>query len=124
MGSKSEPPYKVGESWEEFLARRGIDRDKDEPIHEIQWLRSERIRLMVEVERLQQERQPKGELKLYVWYGFQPGWSGGLAFALARTASEARVSVQKEYGDKVSTWGTLRVHRVEAGRAGAVAGGG
>lgn len=94
------------------------------PEREVLELRRANELLVNELRRLQQERQPKGELKLYVWYGFQPGWSGGLAFALARTAAEARVSVQKEYGDKVSTWGALRVHRVEAGRAGAMAGGG
>lgn len=60
MGSKSEPPYKAGESWEEFLARRGIERDKAEPIHEIQWLRSERIRLMVELERHRMTPEERG----------------------------------------------------------------
>lgn len=73
---------------------------------------------------LQGDRQPEKKLKLYVWYGFQAGWSGGLAFALAHSAAEARAAVEKAYGFKVSNWGKLRVHRVEAGRAGGVRGGG
>ena len=62
MGSKNDPPYRVGESWEDFLARRGIERDKAEPIHEIQWLRSERIRLMVEVERHRMTEAERGAI--------------------------------------------------------------
>ena len=62
------------------------------------------------------------KLKLYVWYGFSPDWSGGLAFALAYSKAEAKAAVEKVYG-KVENWGTLRVHRVEAGRAEAIGGG-
>jgi len=61
-------------------------------------------------------------LKLYVWHGFQPDYSGGLAFAIAYTEAEARAAVEKEYG-RVTDWGGLRVHRIEAGRAEAIGGG-
>jgi len=62
-------------------------------------------------------------LKLYVWHGFQPDYSGGLAFAIAYTKAEARAAVEKVYGC-VTDWGTLRVRRIKAGRADAIGGGG
>lgn len=63
------------------------------------------------------------KLKLYVWYGFAPDWSGGLAFALAYSKAEAKAAVIKVRGREPSDWGKLRVHRVEAGRAEAIGGG-
>lgn len=60
MGSRNDPPYRVGESWGEFLAEHGIDRDKAEPIHEIQWLRGERIRLILKVERHRMTEAERG----------------------------------------------------------------
>jgi hypothetical protein len=65
------------------------------------------------------------KLKLYVWYGFNPCYTGGLAFALAYTKAEAQAAILKvRKGLGVENWGTLRVHRVEAGRAEAISGGG
>ena len=66
---------------------------------------------------------PEKRLKLYVWHGFQPDYSGGLAFAIAYTKAEARAAVEKVYG-RVTDWGTLRVRRIKAGRADAIGGGG
>lgn len=63
------------------------------------------------------------KLKLYVWHGFQPDYSGGLAFAIAYTKAEAKAAVEKVYG-RVEEWGKLRVHRIEAGRAETIGGGG
>lgn len=94
------------------------------PEREVLELRRANELLVNELRRLQQERQPEKKLKLYVWRGFEPGWSGGLAFALAYTKDEARAAVEKAWHAKVNEWGRLRVHRVEAGRAEAVAGGG
>jgi hypothetical protein len=66
--------------------------------------------------------EPK--LKLFVWTGFCPDYTGGLAFALAYTKAEAKAAVVRVRGREPHDWGKLRVHRVEAGRAEAIAGGG
>jgi hypothetical protein len=66
--------------------------------------------------------EPK--LKLFVWTGFCPDYTGGLAFALAYTKAEAKAAVVSVHGREPYDWGKLRVHRVEAGRAEAISGGG
>ena len=66
--------------------------------------------------------EPK--LKLFVWTCFCPSYTAGLAFALAYTKAEAKAAVVKAYGHEPREWGRCRVHRVEAGRAEAIAGGG
>ena len=61
----------------------------------------------------------KKKLKLFIWTDFCHDWSGGLAFAIAETESEARKLIEKERGYEVYGWGDLEVrpltHRV--GRA-------
>ena len=70
------------------------------------------------------EAEAPKKLKLYVWYGFCPDYSGGLAFAIAYSKGEAKEAVRKAYGKREPhDWGKLRVHRVEAGRAEAISGG-
>ena len=66
--------------------------------------------------------EPK--LKLYVWKGYCPDYMGGMAFALAYSKAEAKAAIVKVRGREPHEWGTLRVHRVEAGRAEEIAGGG
>jgi len=50
-----------------------------------------------------------GELKLFVWTGFCTDYTPGLAFAIAKTESEAKELVLKERGYEVYDWGTLEV---------------
>jgi hypothetical protein len=66
-------------------------------------------------------KEPK--LKLYVWHGFEPDWSGGLAFAIAYNLTEAKAAVQKRRKWPITNWGKLRKHKIEAGRAEAIGGG-
>ena len=49
------------------------------------------------------------ELKLFVWSGFCPDYSSGLAFAIAENEEEAKKLVRKEYGGEPYSWGTLEV---------------
>lgn len=52
------------------------------------------------------------ELKLYVWTGFNPDYTDGLAFAIAETEIEARRLVEKSLdmdGYSVWNWGKLEV---------------
>jgi len=66
----------------------------------------------------------KTKLKLYVWTNFQPNWSGGLAFAIAASETEARRLIIKEHGYEPGNWGNLEVRRVDRQFAASVAGGG
>ncbi len=63
-------------------------------------------------------------MKLFVWEGFCPDWSGGLAFALANTEKEARKMLIKEHGCEPYEWGTLTVRRSDWRFASCVSGGG
>lgn len=49
-------------------------------------------------------------LKLYVWKGFSPDYTDGLAVAIASSEEEACKMVQEDYGPDIGTWGTLEVH--------------
>ena len=53
-----------------------------------------------------------GELKLFVWTDFSPDYTGGLAFAIAETKSEAKELVIKERGYGCDNWGTLEVKSI------------
>lgn len=53
-------------------------------------------------------------LKLYIWVGFCPDRTGGLAVAIAETVDEAKLLVQAEYRPlPVWDWGTLSIHDIE-----------
>jgi len=55
----------------------------------------------------------KENLKMFVWEGFNPDYSGGLAFAIARTEEEARKKIlEARHGIDVSCWGSLRIHQL------------
>ena len=62
-------------------------------------------------------------MKLFVWSGFSPDYTNGLAFAIAKDESDARQQVIKEMGYEPHTWGTLSTHRVDRRVAKAVSGG-
>lgn len=66
------------------------------------------------------------EMKLYVWEGFCPDCTDGLAFAIAKNEFDARKLILKNHGHKLSDWGDLTVHKLdgETGIAYEVCGGG
>lgn len=66
----------------------------------------------------------KAKLKLYVWTGFSPDYTSGLAFAIAKDEGEARRLIERQRGFEVSTWGDLEVRRIDQRVARCVSGGG
>jgi hypothetical protein len=62
-------------------------------------------------------------LSLYVWTGFAPDYTDGLAFAIAEDESKARSLVEKT-GYDPHDWGTLQILPIDGPVAFAVAGGG
>lgn len=64
-------------------------------------------------------------MKLFVWTGFCPDYTGGLAVALAKNEAEARKLIIEERGfSEPYNWGTLTVYRVDRRCAISVSGGG
>lgn len=65
-------------------------------------------------------------LKLFVWVGFAPDYSDGLAFAIAQDEAQARRLVIQAYlnGCEPGTWGELTVKSLKEPTAFAVGGGG
>lgn len=43
----------------------------------------------------------KSKLKLFIWTDFNPDYSGGLAFAIAKDETDARKLIEEDYGNKV-----------------------
>lgn len=66
----------------------------------------------------------KNKLKLFVWEGFSPDYTDGLAFAIAKDETEARKLVAEIYGFEPSNWGELTVKPLTRKVAFAVSGGG
>lgn len=64
------------------------------------------------------------KFKLFVWTGFAPDWTSGLAFAIARDEAEARTSIITAKGYSPSDWGHLQILPLNMVTAFAVAGGG
>lgn len=64
------------------------------------------------------------KLRLFVWSGFCPDYSGGLAFAIAKDETDARRRIEKERGYPVSEWGSLRIYPLTRRVAQSVGGGG
>lgn len=52
------------------------------------------------------------KLKLFVWQGFCPDYTSGLAVAVAETEEQARELVCKFNGREPYEWGTLEIHDV------------
>jgi len=63
-------------------------------------------------------------MKLFIWTGFCPDYTSGLAFAIAKDEPEARKLVIKERGYEPHEWGDLEVRRLDWRVARAVSGGG
>lgn len=66
----------------------------------------------------------KTRLKLFVWTGFSPDYTSGLAVAIAKDETEARKLIIAERGFNVSDWGELKVHPLTRKIAYSVSGGG
>ena len=64
------------------------------------------------------------KLRLFVWTGFSPDYTDGLAFAVAKDETEARKLVEKERGYTVHTWGDLTIYPLTKRIARSVSGGG
>ena len=63
-------------------------------------------------------------LRLFVWTGFCPDYTSGLAFAIAKDETDARELIEKERGYTIYTWGDLRIYPLTKRIARSVAGGG
>lgn len=63
-------------------------------------------------------------MKLFVWTGFSPDYTDGLAFAIAKDAPEAMRLIEDDRGFEVFTWGKLTIHDIETPFAKSVCGGG
>ena len=64
------------------------------------------------------------KLQLYVWEGFAPDYSDGLAFAIAKDEIEAREIIVKDIDWNPSNWGDLSIHLLDKSFGKAVGGGG
>jgi len=62
-------------------------------------------------------------LKLFVWKGFAPDYTDGLAFAIAENETEARKLIIKKIGFNFSEWGNLKIKPLNKKTSFAVAGG-
>lgn len=62
-------------------------------------------------------------MKLFIWTGFCPDYTSGLAFAVAKNEAEARKLVIKEHGGEPYEWGELEVRRLDWRVARCVTGG-
>ena len=66
----------------------------------------------------------KSKLKLFIWTGFCPDYSDGLAFAIARDETDARKLVEKDRGFGVYDWGELEIKPLSRRIARSVSGSG
>lgn len=57
--------------------------------------------------------KPKPPLRLFVWEGFSPDYTGGLAFAIARDETDARKMIVKRHGYDPSEWGGLTIYPIK-----------
>jgi hypothetical protein len=65
-----------------------------------------------------------GRLRLFVWEGFCPDYTDGLAFAIAESAEKAMELVANQKGSSPFEWGALHVHDINTPVAYSVSGGG
>lgn len=63
-------------------------------------------------------------MKLFVWEGFCPDYTDGLAFAIAKSEDDAKKMIEKELGYPVSVWGSLAIHPLNKPFCASVHGGG
>lgn len=62
-------------------------------------------------------------MKLYVWTGFSPDYTDGLAIAIAEDENHARKIIEDARGFEVYTWGVLEIHDLDTPFAISVCGG-
>jgi hypothetical protein len=63
-------------------------------------------------------------MKLYVWTGFCPDYTDGLAVAVAESIEQAQQLVTAEKGYEPFEWGSLQVFELTEPRAFCISGGG
>ena len=63
-------------------------------------------------------------MKLFIWTGFCPDNTSGLAFAIAKDETDARKQIEEERGYDVYEWGDLEIKRLDRRVARSVSGGG
>lgn len=63
-------------------------------------------------------------MKLFVWTGFSPDCTSGIAFAIAENAEQAMKLVEEDRGYEIYTWGNLEIHDLNSPFAKSVPGGG
>jgi hypothetical protein len=63
------------------------------------------------------------KLRLFIWTGFSPDYSSGLAFAIAHDETEARKLIEKYRGFGVYDWGKLEIRNLNRKIARCVSGG-
>ena len=63
-------------------------------------------------------------LRLFVWEGFCPDYTSGLAFAIAEDETDARKQIEARRGYSVYTWGDLTIYPLTIRIARSVSGGG
>jgi hypothetical protein len=66
----------------------------------------------------------RSKLRLFIWTGFCPDYTSGLAFAIAKDESEARKLIEKQRGYPVYEWGYLEIKPLSKKVARSVCGGG
>jgi hypothetical protein len=69
-------------------------------------------------------RMERVVMRLFVWEGFCPDYTDGLAFAIAESIEQAQKLVTEAKGYEPYDWGTLREFPVTEPRAFYVSGGG
>lgn len=62
----------------------------------------------------------KKTLHLYVWEGFCPDNTSGLAFVIAESLKEAQEKIKRKMTSEPDDWGELSIHPVKASFGGAV----
>ena len=65
----------------------------------------------------------KTNLRLFIWTGFCPDYTSGLAFAIAKNETDARALIEKERGFEPYEWGTLEIRPLNRRVARCVSGG-
>ena len=63
-------------------------------------------------------------MKLFIWTGFCPDYTSGLAFAIAKDETDARKQIIKQRGHEPYEWGDLEIKRLDRRVARSVSGGG
>jgi len=69
-------------------------------------------------------------MKLFIWTNFEPDYTAGLAFAIAKNEEAAKKQIEEQYQKQaganipISEWGKLEIHPLSKPIARCVGGGG